>query len=202
MLKMSGINSLRLSVLISVLTGMSAFMMAGCADMQTMPAQTQPVSTSSNEAVMALHSTEATSASVVTPVVRPPVVNDRNVSLTDLNMNNQGNQITIKPGKTVQATLSYVYHCSKCKSNLGNQIIVGLAKRSAQACIYNGGLQGQGMANFSLKVPAKPGRYDVRYRGLQAMDCDEALKAGWSAEDTPSRETTIGTITVSRKALV
>lgn len=191
MYRMLKINSLRLSAI----TSMSVLILAGCAEMQTMP--TQAVSAEPSQPALALNSVETPPAPIP---VRPPVVNYRSVSLTNLSLNNQGSQITIKPGKTVQATLNYAYNCSKCKSDLGNQIIVGLAKRSAQACIYNGGAQGQGTANFTLKVPAKPGRYDVRYRGLQAMDCNEALKAGWSAEDSPSKETTIGTITVSRKA--
>lgn len=130
----------------------------------------------------------------------PPIVNYKHVTLNNLNLNNQGNEIMIKPGKSIQATLNYAYNCSNCSQNSNNQIIIGLANRSAQACIYNGGPQGQGSANFELKVPAKPGRYDVRFRALQAADCNEALKAGWGADDSPSRETTIGKITVSRKA--
>jgi hypothetical protein len=130
-----------------------------------------------------------------------PIVSNNHVTLTNLNMNNQGDHITIKPGKTVEATLSYAYHCPNCYKSLNNQIIIGLAKRSAQACVYDGGAQGQGTANVTLKVPAKPGQYDVRFRGLQASDCNAALKAGWNADTSPSSETTIGTITVSRKAV-
>lgn len=127
------------------------------------------------------------------------VASSEEVTLSDLNMNNQGNQITIKPGQTINATSQYVYHCKTCVPEMNNQIMVGLAGRSAQACIYNGGKEGQGSAEFSLKVPAKPGKYDVRFRAIQAVDCTEALKIGWNAETSPSKAATIGTIVVSRK---
>lgn len=130
----------------------------------------------------------------------PPIVNDKNVTLTNLNMENQGNEIMVKPGRSIHATMNYTYNCTDCKADRNSQIIVGLAGRSAQACIYNGGTQGQGSADFTLKMPAKPGRYEVRFRGLQAADCAEALKAGWNADNTPKKESTIGKIIVSRKA--
>jgi len=164
-----------------------ALVLAGCAHMQTTPMQDEEQGIANDPA-------DSTPAEV-----KPPIVNYRHVSLTDLNMNSQGNRITIKPGNVVQATLNYAYHCSNCRQDSNNQIIIGLANRSAQTCIYNGGPQGQGAANFELRVPAKPGRYDVRFRGLQAQDCAAALKAGWGADDTPPQETTIGKIIVSRK---
>lgn len=171
-----------------VVTAMSVLMLTGCTDMQTMDA---PVSNT------ALNTTETAAPSSPPP---PPIVNAKHATLTNLNLNNAGNQITIKPGKLIQASLNYSYNCPNCKRDLSNQIIVGLARRSAQACIYNGGVEGQGIANFELKVPAKPGKYEVRFRVLQAADCKEALRAGWGSEDSPSSETTIGRIIASKKA--
>ncbi|VVC75658.1 hypothetical protein AQUSIP_09480 [Aquicella siphonis] len=166
--------------------GMGALVIAGCATSQApeqMPAQ------------------PAAGTSLLTEQPpQPPIVNYKHVTLTNLNMNNQGNQIMIKPGKTIQAVIQYNYNCPNCYQSLNNQIIIGLARRSAQACIYNGGPQGAGSAEFTLKAPAKPGKYEVRFRGLQAMDCGEALRAGWNADNSPSKQTTIGTIIVSRKA--
>ncbi len=130
----------------------------------------------------------------------PPVVNYREATLTNLSLNNTGNQLVIKPGQSIQAKLDYDFHCVKCNQTSNSQIIVGLANRSAQACIYDGGSRAQGTANFELKVPAKPGKYEVRFRILQATDCTEALKAGWGADNSPSRETTIGNIIASKKA--
>lgn len=130
----------------------------------------------------------------------PPIVGNGNVMLTNLNMNNQGNQLTVKPRMTIQAVIQYNYNCPSCDRSLNNQILIGLARRSAQACIYNGGPSGSGSVQFTLKAPAKPGTYDVRFRGMQAMDCADALKTGWNADNSPSGQTTIGTIIVSRKA--
>jgi hypothetical protein len=155
--------------------------------------------------------TENTEPQVIKPVIAqnsvetpekapPPVVNYKYATLTNLNLDQQGNEIAVKPGRVINATLNYAYHCSNCNRNLSSQIIVGLARRSAQACIYNGGAENQGVASFELKVPAKPGKYDVRYRALQAADCAEALKAGWGNDNSPSSETTIGMIIASKKA--
>jgi hypothetical protein len=129
----------------------------------------------------------------------PPIVSNQHVTLSHLNMNNEGSRILVKPQSIVQVLVQYSYHCPNCVADLNNQIIVGLANRSAQACIYNGRSSGQGYAEFTLKAPAKPGKYDVRFRGLQAADCAQALKAGWQANNSPTNEATIGTIFVSKK---
>jgi hypothetical protein len=128
-------------------------------------------------------------------------VQNQAAALSGLNMNDQGNQVIVQPSSTIKVSTQYIYHCDTCKSDLNNQILVGLGGRSAQACIYNGGAQGQGAADFSLKAPAKPGKYDVRFLPIQAMDCNDALKIGWDADSSPSKVTTVGTILVSRKAL-
>jgi hypothetical protein len=172
---------------IFVTSSVSALVMVGCADTQTTPPDySQPLAQQTVEAP-------------ATPPP-PPIVSSKHATLTNLNLNNLGNQITIKPGRSIQATINYAYNCPKCKPDLGNQIIIGLARRSAQVCIYNGGVQGQGAANFELRVPAKPGKYDIRFRVLQAADCNEALRAGWGDDNSPSSDTTIGRIIASKKA--
>lgn len=144
--------------------------------------------------------TVATARQEEPPAKKIPVANARYAKLTALSLNNTGTvEATIQPGKTAQVSLHYNLNCPECRSP-SSQIIVGLAKRSAQACIYQGGPQGEGVANFVLKAPAKPGKYEIRFRILQAADCAEALKEGWNADNSPARETTIGTLIVSRKA--
>jgi hypothetical protein len=175
------------------ITGISVFIMTACTEVQP----TDKIEKKSESMPVPL--AQNASETPATPAL-PPMVNHRYAALTDISLNNMGNQITIKPGSTIQATLNYAYHCPSCNESLGNQIIIGLAHRSAQACIYNGGAQGQGSASFALRVPAKPGKYDVRFRVLQAADCDAALKAGWGDDDSPSKETTIGMIIASKKA--
>lgn len=176
-----------------IITGISLGIMTACTEMQPM----EKVEKKQENTSIPLAQKSVEAPEVPAP---PPIVNYRYATLTDLNLNNLGNQITIKPGSIIQATLNYAYHCPSCNESLGNQIIIGLANRSAQACIYNGGTEGQGSTNFTLKVPAKPGKYDVRFRALQAADCDAALKAGWDDDNSPSKETTIGMIIASKKA--
>jgi hypothetical protein len=175
-----------------IATSMGVLVINGCAETQS----PQAIITASNQPTP-LQNQPETVAALPPP---PPIVNSRNVSLTDLNLDNQGRQIIVKPGKTVPVTLNYAYNCPNCKPELGNQIIVGLANRSAQACIYDGGAQGQGSANFELKVPVKPGKYEIRFRILQAANCAEALKAGWGADNSPAKENTIGRIIASKRA--
>jgi hypothetical protein len=162
--------------------------LAGCAD----------VPTSTPEPLTAVAGQPATAASGSQSV--PANVTFKNVTLSRLDLNQSGDQVTVKPGSVINATVHYKYQCSQCYKTLNNQIIVGLANRSAQACIYDGGMQGEGVAQFKLKAPAKPGKYEVRFRGLQSVDCNAALKAGWTADDSPSKATTVGVITASRKA--
>jgi hypothetical protein len=174
---------------IGFLTGLCAFILVSCVDMNM-----QNQNNWQNQNVF------EHSPAIPGMPVQASIVSNEHVTLTNLNMNNQGNQIIIKPGKTVEASIHYSYHCPNCYQSLNNQIIIGLANRSAQACIYDGGREGKGSAAFTLKVPAKPGQYDVRFRALQAPDCSSALKAGWNADNSPAKDTTLGTIRVSRKA--
>jgi len=178
------------TLILLAITSLGMFFITGCAEMDTMTMRD-----GDQAKAFAFKSTDE--PALPPP---PPVVNARHVSLTNLNLNNMGNQVIVKPGKYIQASLSYAYHCSNCNPALNNQIIIGLAHRSAQACIYDGGTAGQGTASFELKVPAKPGKYDIRFRALQAADCNAALKAGWGSDDSPARETTIGRIIASKKA--
>lgn len=166
------------------MTVITMFMLSSCSNMQT----------SSDPYTYVADKTAVSNTSATTGV------SYKNVTLSKLDLNQSGSEVIVKPGSTVQATVHYKYQCSQCYKTLNNQIIVGLANRSAQACIYDGGMQGEGVAEFKLKAPAKPGKYEVRFRGLQAVDCAAALKAGWRADDSPTKVTTVGVITASRKA--
>jgi hypothetical protein len=166
----------------------SVILLASCSNMQT---------SSTSELLTDVAEQTSTTSSVIK---QPSIVSFKNVTLTQLDLNQTGNEVTVKPGRIIHAKVHYKYQCNQCDKTLNNQIIVGLANRSAQACIYDGGTQGEGIAEFKLKAPAKPGKYDVRFRGLQAVDCNAALKAGWRADDSPPKSTTIGVITASRKA--
>jgi hypothetical protein len=71
---------------------LSAFLISGCTNESMMPS-------SAYSPTMAFHSSE-------TPApIPPPIVNNQNMTLSNLNKNNQGNRIRIKPGTVIQATL-------------------------------------------------------------------------------------------------
>ena len=129
----------------------------------------------------------------------PPVVAYNQARLAQFRMNEEGNEVTVKPRQKIRAMTAYEYNCPNCNINSANQIIVGIAGRSAQACIYQGGLRGTGTANFELKAPAMPGEYEVRFKPIQAIDCREALAKGWDSDDAPSKAATIGKIIVQQK---
>lgn len=117
-------------------------------------------------------------------------------SMSSLKMNNQGSEALSEPEKEISATAAWNYDCPACNATSNNQILVGLAGRSAQACIYDGGNKGSGTASFTLKTPAVPGTYDVRFRSAQAENCQAALKTWWTMGSAPSKAATIGKITV------
>ncbi len=184
------------TILNAVLMSVSALMLVGCSNnqMTTQERSGPMMDLTSPTPPVVLAASQSIAANQYEPA-------DHRVVMSDLNMNSQGSQITIKPSEMIHATAHYVYDCKSCTPGLNHQIIVGLAGRSAQACIYNGGMQGQGATEFALKVPAKPGKYQVRFRSIQALDCNAALQQGWDEDTTPTKESTIGMIIVSRKAM-
>lgn len=129
----------------------------------------------------------------------PSTVVYQQAKLSGFSMNDQGNEIIVKPRQKIRVTTTYEYNCPNCKAYSANQIIVGIAGRSAQACIYNGDVRGGGAASFELKAPAMSGEYEVRFQSIQASNCQEALANGWDEGHAPSREATIGKIIVQQK---
>lgn len=153
---------------------------------------------STNDSLLADSSRNLANSPEFHSIAQPQVLASGNQSgnVSTLTMDSQGNQVIAKPSQRIQASANYIYNCPNCKSDAVNQILVGLAGRSAQACIYNGGAHGDGVANFLLKAPAKQGTYDVRFRFAQANNCEEALKNWWNVGTAPTKETTIGQIIV------
>lgn len=165
---------------------MLALTLAGCSNMPWNNEEQTPMWL--NIERMFQHGTPSYSASVVY----------QQAKLAGFNMNDQGSQITVRPRQIIHAVVSYEYNCLQCKSYSINQIVVGIAGRSAQACIYQGDVRGTGTARFELKAPALSGEYDVRFKSVQASGCQEALST-WHADESPAREATIGKIIVQQK---
>lgn len=172
----------------SAVMGFFAFGMSGCAN-------DRPDSLLTYNNRNAANNSEFMSSPAPTPPqVLATVAQNGNVSA--FNMESQGNQFTAKPSQRIKATAAYIYNCTNCKSEMNNQILVGLAGRSAQACIFNGGSHADGVADFLLKAPAKQGTYDVRFRFAQATNCEDALKNWWNLGNSPAKDSTIGQIIV------
>jgi len=162
-----------------MLLGFGAMILAGCANNSWMQQQNSAANTQQLQ-----------------PAEPKMVGTNKDGTMSELNLDNQGSEITTSPSKKITVTANYSYDCAQCNQASGNQILVGLAGRSAQACIYDGANKGQGSASFELKTPAVPGTYTVRFRTAQAANCQEALQSWWGMNGVPAQNATIGTITV------
>jgi len=165
-----------------VMLGVSALTLVGCTNNNMLDQQTSAQNTAAGPAIPAA------------PLKM--IGTNKDATLSALNIDNRGGEIVSKPSEKINVTVNYAYNCSKCNQGANNQIIVGLAGRSAQACIYDGGNTGQGSANFVLKTPAMPGTYEVRFHTAQAANCQDAIQNWWSVGGAPSQSSTIGKITV------
>lgn len=118
------------------------------------------------------------------------------VKLSDFTLHNQENVVRVAPGEKISAFTQYIYDCPGCQRGSSNQIIVGIAgQNQAQACIYNGSIQGSGSSQFTLTAPDEPGIYYIRFRYAQAYECDTAL-GWWRVDGEPTSEANIGAIVV------
>ncbi|HEX4877405.1 MAG TPA: hypothetical protein VFV31_12095, partial [Chitinophagaceae bacterium] len=99
-----------------------------------------------------------------------------------LNLNGQGNQITVKPGSPVNLAFTYTVanqeNCPGCIT----QVLWGL-NNQYMGCIYNGTpsvCPGSTNGNFSQQItaPAAPGTYQVYIHPDQNYDCNPAAYKG------------------------
>ena len=90
----------------------------------------------------------------------------------------------------------YLYYCPICQSGSINQIIIGIAGKGAQACLYNGGTEAQGSTYFNITAPQKPGVYKIRFRYAPAYQLPNAVKSWWNVDHAPTPQATVGIIAV------
>ena len=138
------------------------------------------------------------SAQPLPPTVHDPFTESGRYTVRGLRLGGQGNQV-VAPGGRLPGERELAHNCPSCGGAV-NQIIVGLAgEPRAQACIYNGGPMTPGWrsARFDLRVPSRPGLYEIRVRYAQAFDCRAALD-WWRVDrpNGPTEEATIGTVEV------
>ena len=118
------------------------------------------------------------------------------VTLFGLNLNNQGKTVTATPEQEINGIVGFIYNCPTCGKRTFNQIIIGIANKGAQACLFNGGIQEQGIRNFKIIAPKEPGFYEIRFRYAQDYDCENAIKSWWDRDGVPGQDATVGYITV------
>ena len=139
---------------------------------------------------------------IITPVTPPKIPNQATygqVSLSEFTLNNKGNVVSAAPGEKISVSANYVYDCPECQGGSINQIIVGIAgENSAQACIYNGSIQGAGSKKFTLTAPNEPGTYYIRFRYAQAFGCEEGALGWWRVDGEPTAKANIGAIVVEQ----
>ncbi len=122
--------------------------------------------------------------------------NNAQAQLGELKLNGQGNILSVRPGARVSASAKFVYDCTDCTAGSQNQILIGLAGRGAQACIYSGGIQGEGRADFELTAPPYAGVYCIRFRPSQAASSRHAINNWWNIDGAPPATATIGALIV------
>jgi len=117
--------------------------------------------------------------------------------LTNLTLNNNSNVVIVNPEQKINGSTNYTYNCAGCQGGSINQIIVGIAgQNNAQACIYNGSIQGSGSSTFTLTAPNVPGIYYIRFRYAQAYGCEQGALGWWRIDKAPTAEANIGIIIV------
>nr|MDJ0596922.1 hypothetical protein [Pleurocapsa sp. MO_226.B13] len=142
---------------------------------------------------------ENSKAITVTPPKIPNQATYGQVTLSEFTLNNKGNVVNATPGEKINVSANYIYDCPECQRGAINQIIVGIAgENSAQACIYNGGIQGSSSNQFTLTAPNEPGIYDIRFRYAQAYGCEQGALDWWRVDGEPTAEANIGAIVVEQ----
>ena len=118
------------------------------------------------------------------------------VVVTNLNLNNSGNSLTISPGSEIIGTLNYEVwsqtNCPGCEI----QIVIGI-NGDAQDCAYHdkpGIYPGEaGNGDFRLTAPTTPGTYEIRYQMTFELSCADGQTR---YEDRTNQSLVIGVITV------
>ena len=117
--------------------------------------------------------------------------------LSDVKINaKQTNKVSVSSGGTYTISANFIEFCKYCGDDSLNQIIIGLSKDlKAQACIWNGSSNSNGVVQQSIKitVPDEEGIYYIRAMHTQDYTCSSALSK-WDANKAEN----IGYIIVDR----
>jgi len=117
------------------------------------------------------------------------------VNVTNVDMNGQGNSISVSPGASITISLDYeIWSNSGCPGCI-DQIVVGI-ENTPKYCAYNnipGSYPGEtGSNTHTITAPTAPGIYYLKWTKHMEYSCSDAM-AGYNDGRT---KTIIGTITV------
>ncbi len=121
------------------------------------------------------------------------------VTLDDLKLNDHHRAIVVKPDETIHAKVSCAFNSDQCSPVSVYRVVIGIKGVGAQTTIGTtlGVVAGEGREKFKIKAPATPGLYEVRFRVVEGLTEDHALKAWLDPQgNEPDSSTTIGLIYV------
>ena len=121
-------------------------------------------------------------------------------TVRNVNLAGQGPVVHLARGGVIEGTLDVRHDCPGCGGAI-NQVIVGLGgEAQAQACVYNGGARTRGFrrVQFQLRIPNRPGTYEVRARYAQAYSCERGALGWWRVDrpQGPAASSNIGVVIV------
>lgn len=121
------------------------------------------------------------------------------VTLKHLELNNNARVVVVKPEERIDATVQLNLHKNEVSMTSLYRIVIGIKDIGPQTTIGNefGFLAGKSLESFTMYAPAKKGIYEIRFRAVDSLSQDKAMKA-WHDEEgnEPDARTTIGLIVV------
>ncbi len=115
------------------------------------------------------------------------------ITLSNVRLNGGGNVAHVAPGAKLNLAATWSIQDSGC---CVDQIIVGIAPDSPQACLFDGFVPANGAAGDSivtLTAPSAPGTYTVRFHYGQANGCDLGW---WGVNGAPTEMVDVAAICV------
>ena len=119
------------------------------------------------------------------------------ITISQFSFENDKKYIFVKPGEAFSARMHYSIDADALKALHRHHLIIGLHNDGPQECILHcyGILDAEGDACVTMKAPAKPGAYQVRFCHSIGLTDEEAQKAWWKG-DGPSAKTIVGIVVV------
>lgn len=121
------------------------------------------------------------------------------VTLKYLNLNGHSKAVVVRPGERIEGNVLCNIDSSQCSSLQFYRVVLGLKGVGAQTTIGNelGLVAGESQEKFVLIAPKEPGLYQVRFKLVESLLEENALKSWVDGNGhEPDGTTTIGVILV------